>query len=448
MKIKIIAFVAFAMYANSGFSQAILDGYIQEGFAKNQSIQQQSIALEKSMYALKEAKSLFLPNVVFHTDYFRADGGRTVDFPAGDLLNPVYGTLNQLTNSSDFPQIENESILLNPNNFYDAKFRSTLPLLNREIAYNRRIKGEQVSLQQVEIALYKRELAKEIKQAYFQYLQSDQSIKIYESALELVNENKRINESLFANGKVNRTVLFRADNEIASYIALLETSRQNTNSAKAYFNFLLNRDLTDSILVDDSYKDIAIAIQDGNTISQREELQKLNIAASINKQVEGLSKSFIVPKISTFLDLGSQGFDWKFDNKTRYSFFGVSMQWELFSAGKNKYKVKQVQLENQIIESQTDYVAHQLRLHLTTAINSYRASIVSYNSAVQAFGTAQKYYSDMQKLYRENQVLFIELLDAQNQQIQAELQLNISLFDTYIKSAEIERANATFNLND
>ncbi|MFD2034607.1 TolC family protein [Belliella marina] len=448
MNIKVVAFLAFSMYANSGFGQTILDGYIQEGFAKNQSIQQQGIALEKSIYALKEAKSLFLPNVAFHTDYFLADGGRTVDFPAGDMLNPVYGTLNQLTNSSNFPQIENESILLNPNNFYDAKFRTTLPLLNREIAYNRRIKREQVSLQQVEIALYKRELAKEIKQAYFQYLQSDQSIKIYESALELVIENKRINESLFANGKVNRTVLFRADNEIARYIALLETSRQNTNSAKAYFNFLLNRDLTESILIDDSYRDVAIAIQDGDVISQREELGKLSIAASINKQVEGMSKSFIVPKISTFLDLGSQGFDWKFDNKTRYSFFGVSMQWELFGAGKNTYKIKQVELENRIIQSQTDYVEQQLRLHLTTAINSYRASVVSYNSAVKAYGTSQKYYSDMQKMYRENQVLFIELLDAHNQQVQAELQLNISLFDTYIKSAEIERANATFNLND
>ena len=40
--------------------QAILEQYIQEGFQKNQSIQQQELTLEKSMYALKEAKSLSL----------------------------------------------------------------------------------------------------------------------------------------------------------------------------------------------------------------------------------------------------------------------------------------------------------------------------------------------------------------------------------------------------
>lgn len=446
MKIKTFAFASFALSANLGFSQAILDHYIQEGFTNNESIQQQHIALEKSMYALKEAKSLFLPKVVFQGDYFLAEGGRTVDFPAGDLLNSVYGTLNQLTNTNNFPQLENESILLNPNDFYDAKFRTTLPLLNTEIGYNKRIRQEQVSLQQVEVDLYKRELAKEIKQAYFKYLQTVHTIKIYESALELVNENKRINESLFNNDKVNRTVLFRADNEIARYKALLKNSRQNTNSARAYFNFLLNRNLTDSIQIDDTYRDVARAILEQSTVSQREELQKLGIASSINEQVEGLSQSFIIPKVSTFLDLGSQGFDWQFNDNNRYYFFGVSLRWELFSSGKNTYKVKQVQLENQIIQSQTDYVVNQLELHLTTAINSYRASLADYESAVTAFGTAQQYYADMQKMYKEGRALFIELLDAQNQRVQAELQLNISLFDTYIKAAEIERANATFNL--
>ena len=78
-------------------------------------LQQQQFALEKSMYALKEAQSLFLPKVSLQADYFLAGGGRTVDFPAGDILNPVYATLNQLTEGNNFPTVENQRILLNPN---------------------------------------------------------------------------------------------------------------------------------------------------------------------------------------------------------------------------------------------------------------------------------------------------------------------------------------------
>jgi outer membrane protein TolC len=428
--------------------QTVLQDYINEGFQKNQSIQQQQFAFEKSVYALKEAKSLFLPSIVFMTDYYLAGGGRTVDFPAGDLLNPAYSSLNQLTNSNSFPQLENQSILLNPNNFYDLKLRTVMPLLNLEIEYNKRIKREQVSMQQVEVNLYKRELAKEFKIAYFKYLQSLEAVKIYDKALELVQESKRTNESLYRNDKVNRTVVLRAENEIKKFESIREKAVQHSNSARAYFNFLLNRNLTDSITVDVNYQNAATYIGDSTSVAQREELLKLKIGNTINQHLVGLSKSYIVPKLNTFLDIGSQGFDWQFDNKTRYYFFGVSLQWDLFASGRNQFKVKQAQLEGKIMQSQTDYVEMQLQLQFTTSVNDFNASIFTYRSSVSVLSTSQKLYNDLLRLYKEGQAIYIELLDAQNQLIQSELQVNISLYDTYIKAAEIERANASFNINN
>lgn len=446
MKKKLYLLACSFLLASASFGQAILEEYLQAGLSRNQSIQQQQFALDKSIYALKEAKALFLPNVSFMADYFLAGGGRTVDFPAGDLLNPVYSSLNELTNGSNFPQLENQNILLNPHNFYDAKFRTTLPLLNSEIEYNKKIKHEQVGLQEIEIALYKRELAKEIKTAYFKYLQSVEAIKIYEAALSLANENKRINEALFRNDKVNRTVVLRAENEISKFETFREQARQDSNSAKAYFNFLLNRDLADAIMADSSYRAVAEAVGDRSTVAQREELRKIAISGQINQHLIDLSQSHVVPKISAFLDLGSQGFDWQFDNRTAYYFFGVSLQWDLFSGGRNKHKTKQAQLDSKIIQSQAEYVQAQVQLQLATAMNSFNASLYAYQSAVTSFNTSQKYYLDLLRLYKEGQALFIELLDAQNQLVQSELQVNISLYDTYIKAAEVERANATFNL--
>ncbi|MDP3929440.1 MAG: TolC family protein [Bacteroidota bacterium] len=273
MKIKIVVLAAGLLLTNCLFAQKYLDEYIQIGLTKNLSIQQQNFALEKSVYALKEAKTLFLPRVSFMTDYFRAGGGRTVDFPVGDLLNPVYTTLNQLTGGNNFPQVTNQSILLNPNNFYDARFRTTLPLLNMEIAYNKRIKKDQVSMQQIEIDLFKRELAKEIKLAYYKYLQAAEAIKIYNAALDLVKESSRINSVLHANDKVNNTVIVRAKNEVSKIEAMQKTAVQNAQSAQAYFNFLLNRNLADSILMDYDYNQVAAILSKGAAISGREELK-------------------------------------------------------------------------------------------------------------------------------------------------------------------------------
>jgi len=427
-------------------SQSYLDTYIQVGLENNQMLQQQQFALEKSMYALKEAQSLFLPKVSLQADYFLAGGGRTVDFPAGDILNPVYATLNQLTESNNFPTVENQRILLNPNNFYDAKIRTTLPIINAEIFYNRRIKSDLVSIQQLEILIYQRELIKDIKNAYYNYLKSLEAVKIYESAILLAGENQRINEVLFKSDMVNRTVLTRAENEVIKFQNQLFTAKKQSENAKAYFNFLLNKDLDEAILVDDELLRQPIILETDQNFAQREELSQLTMSSQINQHQVGLSNAYLIPKVGAFLDLGSQAFDWEYNDQSRYYFFGVSLQWNIFSGGQNKHLNKQAALDQKITTSKTDQVREQLRLQLLTSQNNYNSAQSDLQGADKQMLSTERAYKDMLKLYKEGQVLFIEILDAQNQYIAAQLQQNISLYECYIKASEIERASASFNL--
>ena len=444
MKAKLLILVGLIMSSLFASAQKILDAYIKDGLSRNQSIHRQELGLEKSLFALKEAKSLFYPKVSFLADYFLADGGRTVDFPAGDLLNAVYSSLNQLTSSNRFPQLQNQQILLNPNNFYDARFRTTVPLYNKELSFNKKIKQDQILLQTFELNLFKRELVKEIKVAYFAYLQSIQAVNIYENALSLIKESKRVNESLFKNDKVNRTALIRAQNEVIKYETLKTTAVIQSNSARSYFNFLLNKDLDNAIQIDSSYQLQISSISLDTTIQFREELQKLSIAETISRDLTGLAKSWQMPKINTFIDLGSQGFDGKFDNNSRYYFIGLSLQWDLFNSKKSQYAIQQATLNEKMQKSESDFAFDQIRLQYNTAINNYKSALENYKASVINLKTARIYYSDILKLYKEGQVLFIELIDAQNQLIQNDLQANISLYETYIKAALVERANASY----
>jgi outer membrane protein TolC len=428
------------------YGQENLEKYISYGLNNNESIRAQLFTLKKSIYALKEAKSLFLPEVSFNTTYTKAGGGRTIDIPVGDLVNPIYATLNQLTKSNSFPMQKNQSILLNPDNFYDANFQTTMPLLDLELNYNRKIKGQEVTLQQIEVDIYKRELVKDIKEAYFGYAQSVQATLIYQSGLKVAEENLRINNALFRNDKVSRSAVLRSESELSKYQSLLETARQNQKSAQAYFNFLLNR-ASQTAIVMDNYNEPAIdpALVD-SSVDKREELKKLNTSLSISDQVTGLNKSYIVPKLSTFLNLGSQAFDWNYGDRTRYYFFGVTLQWNLFASGKNHYRIAQAETDKEIIKSQIDYTNDQFKLQLILARNAYNSSVAQYTSALKQLAASEKYYQDELRLYKQGQALFIELLDGQNQLIGAQLQRNVSLYDTWIKAADIERANAGFGL--
>jgi outer membrane protein TolC len=427
-------------------AQGKLDEYIRQGLASNESIRQQNFVLEKNIYALKEAKSMFLPDVTFSTTYTKADGGRTIDFPTGDLFNGVYSTLNKLTGSNAFPQLQNQRIQLNPDNFYDAKFRTTLPILNAELIYNKRIKAQQIDLQKTEVLLYKRELVKEIKTAHYNYLKAVNATGIYQSSLRLVEEGQRINTKLYDNSKVNRTVVLRSQNEVSRINASLIGAQKTAESARYYFNFLLNRPLTDSILLDDMKALPAGEQLMGNSVSGREELSKLKIARDINGNLTGLARSYIIPKLGTFIDLGSQAFDWKFNNQSRYYLFGVSLEWNLFSSGKNNYRVKQALADREALASQTDYVQQQLLTELKVRQAGMQSAIAQYEAAQSQLRTSQTYYSDMLKLYKQGMAIYIELLDAQNQWIDAQLQSNIALYDTWIANTAIERANASFTI--
>src|SRR5262245_58206169 len=107
--------------------QDIPQQYIEEALNNNLVLKEKKVSLDKGLVALKQARSLFLPTTWFETQYTLANGGRSIDIPIGDLLNPVYKTLNQLTATNHFPTVSNVSEPLLPNNFYDARIRTTMP---------------------------------------------------------------------------------------------------------------------------------------------------------------------------------------------------------------------------------------------------------------------------------------------------------------------------------
>src|SRR5688572_19395000 len=92
--------ILFVLSLGAG-AQSILDQYIKDGLKNNIVLQQKTISLEKALFDLKEANALFLPSFNLTSSYSSGKGGRYFNFPLGDLMNPVYNKLNDLTESSN-----------------------------------------------------------------------------------------------------------------------------------------------------------------------------------------------------------------------------------------------------------------------------------------------------------------------------------------------------------
>jgi outer membrane protein TolC len=428
----------------------ILNNYVQEGLKNSQTLKQQNFQLQKAVFALSEAKTLFKPNVNFNTTLSSAQGGRKIEIPLGDLVNPVYTTLNKLTASNSFPQIQNTSEQLVPRDFYDVRVKTTMPLINAELKYNQAIKQEQITMQQSEIQVYKRELVKDIKLAYINYLKATEAIKVYENALKILRESERVNESLIKNGSANPTVLVRTRNEISKINAEFDAARGNQKNAAAYFNFLLNKDFTEKITLDSLGKD---GLKSELTEGHREELDKIKTGIDINRQILGLNQSYKKFKIGASLDLGSQGrfaqiagADKNFFAPNAFVLLGVSFDLPVYSFGRNQLKIKQSEMEIASLDVQLQQVRNQLDLQAELAKNSLNSAKEIYESKASQVSTAERYYRDMMRRYKEGNLNFIELLDAQTQITTAQLQQSISLYDVWTKWVELERAKASFQL--
>ena len=449
MVMKPLMLIMLLSFGALGQSE-ILNNYVQEGLKNSQTLKQQNFQLQKAIFALSEAKTLFKPNINFNTTLSTAQGGRKIEIPIGDLVNPVYTTLNKLTQTNSFPQVQNSSEQLVPKDFYDMRIKTTMPILNAELKYNQAIKQDQVTMQQTEIQVYKRELVRDIKLAYINYLKATEAIKVYENALKIVRESERVNESLIKNGSANPTVLVRTHNEISKINAEFDNARGNQKNAVAYFNFLLNKEFTEKITLDSLGKEgLKIDLIEGH----REELDKIQRGININRQILGLNQAYKKFKIGASLDLGSQGrfaqimsADKNFFTPNAFVLLGISFDLPIYSFGRNQLKIKQSEMEIASLDAQFQQVKNQLDLQAELAKNALNSAKEIYESKASQVITAERYYRDMFRRYKEGNLNFIELLDAQTQITTAQLQQSISLYDVWIKWVELERAKASFEL--
>lgn len=459
MRTVLILCMIFSLGLVSGRSQgqtvspekSPIDSYVEEAFVSNLVLQQKNVSLDKALLALQTARSLFLPSVAFQMNYQTADGGRQIPLPLGDLLNGTYATLNQLTGTQAFPQLENQSITFLPKNFYDAKVRTTVPVINADLIYNKKISEQQIVLHEYEVETYKRELVKNVKSAYYTYLNALNAIGIYQSSLGLAQEGKRVNEKLLESGKGLPAYILRANSEIASVQAQLTQAKQQAENARLYFNSLLNRnaDLAVDTAFDTDAELARASVQVNGAIAagEREELKSLRQVIGLNETVVKMNQSFWIPKLSGFLDLGTQAENWKYNKESRYYLAGLQFDIPVFAGNNNRRKISQSRLDLKNAQLNLEQVKQQLSLSSSVSLNNLRSAWETYRSSTVQLDAAESYQRLIERGFRAGSNTYIETVDARNQLTAARMALTINKYNVLTAAAALERETASFNLN-
>lgn len=438
----------------------ILGNYIREGLTGNLVLKQEELSLEKSVQALKEARGMFFPSVGIEARYSRAGGGRNIEFPVGDLINPIHSTLNQLLagmgQSPVFPgDLQNEVIPFLRETEHETKLRVVQPVFQPALYFNYRIQTRVRNLQAAKLNAFKRQLVLDIKRSYFDYLKTLKVKELLAGTRILLEENLRISRSLFKNHKRTEEVVFRSKAELSGLEQQIAEAEKGNRLAAAYFNFLLNRPLDTTIEIEEHFlslfpndKTIDLEQLERNALEHRDELRQLFNAIDAGREAIKLYKSSALPTITAVIDYGFQGEKYRFKGDQDYWMASLVMSWNLFRGGRDRAQMEQAALEKKRLEIQFTELENKIRLQVKEAYYDLLVARKAVLSTKERLNSREEVFHIVSKKYEQGMVPQIEHIKARNDYTIAAINNIIALFDYYTMEARLEHASAFYNFGE
>jgi outer membrane protein TolC len=453
--IKFIVVILTIISLQIGFAQEDpLEQYIQIGLKSNLALKQQEFSLEQSIEVLNEARGMFFPSIDIGARYTRAGGGREITIPIGDLVNPIYQTLNQLLEAQGFPpafpeDIPNETIPFIREKEHETRVRLVQPIIQPAIWSNYGLKSDLNEIERLRTRMFKRHLIKEIKRAYYNYFKATQVVDLYARIKDLQTENLRVSEKLFEAGNATQDVVFRARAELSR----TEQEKMNVENlqrqGRSYLNFIINRPLETEIRKSDrqSIQDpVAFDFESAknHAFSNREEIEQIKQAISASGKNAAIVRSKYFPGLSAVFDYGFQGVEYNFNKDNEYWMASLVLEWNLFRGFQDKAKLEQVYLEKKKLSAKEEEIRNQIELEVERIYDNLTVSRKTIDVARQQVESAKASFKIVRKKYEEGIAAQVEYLDAQTTLTNAAINEVISEYDYYITYASFERIVALY----
>jgi outer membrane protein TolC len=453
--IRSITIIFVLLFLRIGFAQEDpLDQYIEIGLETNLALKQQEFSLEQSVQVLNQARGLYFPSIDIGARYTRAGGGRDITIPIGDLVNPIYRTLNQLLEAQGLPPAFPENIPNQTTPFirekeHETRIRLTQPLFQPAIWNNYSMKSDLNDIEELKTRMYKRHLVNEIKRAYYNYLKASQVVDLYKKIIDLQTENLRVSDKLFSAGKATQDVVFRAKAELSR----TEQEQMNVENlqrqGRSYLNFIINRPLETEILKSENPitpDPVAFNYESAKNFAflNREEFEQIEKAISATGKNAAIVRSQYYPGVNAVVDYGFQGTEYRFNQHNDYWMASLVLQWNLFRGFQDKAKLEQVYLEKKKLSAREKEIRNQIELEVERIYDNLTVARKTIDVARQQVESAQASFKIIRKKYEEGVSTQVEYLDAQTTLTNAAINEVISEYDYYITYANFERIVALY----
>jgi outer membrane protein TolC len=409
-----------------------LQQIVDEALTANLQLRASGATVQQRLAALDQARARYLPAIDFAARYSVADGGRTIDIPVGDLLNPVYETLDQMLVAQgqppQFPRVSNQSI-----EFLRSPEQETRILLQQPI-YEPRIgpavdaSRAQVSRAEADLAALRSQVIRDVKQAYYGWLAADQAVAVLDATLEATRANLAANESLYRNGRVTRDLVYRAEADVLEIEQQRLATVSRVRIARSYVNLLRNAPLAQPLprasldaAAIERFRGRLVRTLAGRQLDarqlqdlagqRRQELKSLDAAIAAGLAQQDLARAAFKPTLGLGAEAGIQGTDYGFEDEDRYVLAALVLRFNAFRGGADRAALEEARALTAQLRATRDLAGQQVRLEVQQALETFEVAEASLDTAskrVEAAAGAFQIISRKRDLGQVNQAEFID----------------------------------------
>ena len=401
---------------------------VDEALAANLGLDQAEANVDQRLAILDQARAEYLPQIDLQLRYSEADGGRTIEVPALGL---------------DFRFLRERE--------QESFVRLVQPIYDPRIAAQKRGAAYTWEASRHGLEAYRLRLARDVRQAYYRWLTARESIGVLEATAKLAQENERVNDSLYRNGKVTRDLRLSAEAEHLEITQQILRARAAEDLARRYLNLLCNAPLDRApqapVVSDADLPRMAagmpaargVALEE-RAVDRRAELRELDSGIAAAGEAESAARAAFKPQLAFAVDAGTQGEEWDYSVEDSYVLASVIVRFNLFNGGGDRAAIREARARSAGLTAGRQFAEQQIRIEVQQAITDLEVAEASLETAARRVEAADAAYAIVARKRDLGQVSSAEYLDAQRALTQARLNGNVTRFQAFGALAEVEYA--------
>jgi len=376
----------------------------------NYKAQQLNTAISTKNIAI--AKSYLFPTLKFENNYFVANGGRKIQFASGDLINPIYKQLYQLTGNSNYNKIiHNFEEQFYPDNFYRSAVNISWAMISKKAIFKHKTAQKLSEISTIQLELAKNNLIKDVKTSYFEFYKINKLLLFQDSLINYLNKVISKTKKLVQYGYASQIDIDQLKYEITKQEQQkLELSGNYDILQKQFSSLLGKSDFVYSFNDDDTNID-NFRIHSENDINNKKELKVYELNQELIELDKNKNNNWI-PETSLSLKSGFEGDLNAINSDTDYFYLGVlNLNWNLFEGRRVKYNKEQLHLKTKLNKARKEKYTDKLKNLLAQKLKNITTEKASLLLLTQKKELSFKILNHQKKKYLQGDIDITDLLN-------------------------------------